>query len=67
MPQRAEVGLVYITGLVQGLALITFPAASSIFTGPSYDFNASRYGMMFIPQVILAIFASSFGPRLARR
>ena len=55
-------------GLVQGLALVTFPAASSIFTSPDgYGLSASRYGMMFIPQVVLAILASSLGPRLARR
>jgi MFS family permease len=68
MPRRTEVGLVYATGLVQGLALVTFPAASSIFTSPhGYGFSASRYGMMFVPQVILAILASSLGPSLARR
>ena len=68
MPRRAEVDLIYVTGLVQGLALVTFPAASSIFTSPhGFGFSASRYGMMFIPQVILAILASSLGPRLARR
>jgi MFS family permease len=68
MPRRAEVVLVYATGLVQGLALVTFPAASSIFTSPNgYGFSSSRYGMMFVPQVILAIVASSLGPALARR
>jgi MFS family permease len=68
MPRRTEIGLVYATGLVQGLALVTFPAASSIFTSPDgYGFSASRYGMMFVPQVILAILASSLGPSLARR
>jgi fucose permease len=68
MPCRTEVGLVYATGLVQGLALVTFPAASSIFTSPDgYGFSASRYGMMFVPRVILAILASSLGPSLARR
>jgi MFS family permease len=68
MPRRTEVGLVYATGLVQGLALVTFPAASSIFTSADgFGFSASRYGMMFVPQVILAILASSLGPRLARR
>jgi len=57
-----------VTGLVQGLALVTFPAASSIFTSPhGFGFSASRYGMMFIPQVILAILASSLAPRLALR
>lgn len=67
MPRRTEVGLVYITALVQGLALVTFPAASSIFTNPDgYGLSASRYGAMFIPQVIMAILASSSGPALAR-
>src|SRR5215469_14111462 len=68
MPQRTEVILIYVAGLIQGLALVTFPAASSIFTSPhGYGFSASRYGMMFLPQVILAILASSLGPGLARR
>ena len=68
VPRKAEVRLIYVIGLVQGLALVTFPAASSIFTSPhGFGFSASRYGMMFIPQVILAILASSLGPRLARR
>ena len=68
MPQRSEVFLVYLAGLAQGLALVTFPAASSIFTSPhGYDLSASRYGLMFIPQVILAILASSLGPALAQR
>ena len=30
MARRREIGLVYLTGLVQGVALVTFPAASSI-------------------------------------
>src|SRR5215467_8696443 len=68
MPRQAEAGLIYVTGLVQGLALVTFPAASSIFTSPhGFGFSASRYGMMFIPQVILAILTSSLAPRLAGR
>ena len=46
---------------------MTFPAASSIFTSPGFGFSTSRYGMMFIPQVALAILASSLGPRLAQR
>jgi fucose permease len=68
VPRQAEVRLIHVIGLVQGLALVTFPATSSIFTSPhGFGFSASRYGMMFIPQVILAILASSLGPRLARR
>ena len=68
MPRRKEVGVVYLTGLIQGLALVTFPAASSIFTSPhGYGLSGSRYGLMFIPQVVLAILASSLGPTLAQR
>ena len=68
MPRRTEVLLIYVTGLVQGLALVTFPAASSIFTSShGFGFSNSRYGMMFAPQVILAVLAASLGPRLARR
>jgi MFS family permease len=68
VPRRTEVSLIYVTGLIQGLALVAFPAASSILTSPhGFAFSASRYGMMFIPQVLLAIIASSLGPVLARR
>jgi FHS family glucose/mannose:H+ symporter-like MFS transporter len=68
MSRRTEIGLINVSGLVQGLALVTFPAASSIFTSShGFGFSASRYGMMFIPQVALAIFASSLGPQLAHR
>ena len=60
MSRRTEIGLINVTGLMQGLALVTFPAASSIFTSAQgFGFSASRYGMMFIPQVALAILASS--------
>ena len=68
MSRRTEIGLINIAGLVQGLALVTFPAASSIFTSShGFGFSASRYGMMFVPQVALAILASSLGPQLAHR
>ena len=32
--RRAEIGAVYAAGLLQGLALVTFPAASAVFTEP---------------------------------
>ena len=65
---RTEIGLVYLAAVVQGLALVTFPAASSIFTSPDgFGFDSTRYGALFLPQVLLAILASAFAPRLARR
>ncbi len=65
---RTEIGVVFSAAVVQGLALVTFPAASSIFTSPDgFGFDSTRYGTMFIPQVVLAILASSLAPKLARR
>jgi MFS family permease len=71
MPQivsRFEVGLLYLAGVVQGLALVTFPAASAIFVSPTgFGLSDTQYGAMFIPQVVMAVLASALGPRLARR
>jgi fucose permease len=68
MASRTEIGVVYGAAIVQGLALVTFPAASSIFTSPDgFDFDSTRYGTMFVPQVVLAIFASALAPKLAHR
>lgn len=42
---RTDVGLIYLTGLAQGLALVTFPAASSVFTSRrGYRFSSTRCG-----------------------
>jgi MFS transporter, FHS family, glucose/mannose:H+ symporter len=68
MASRTEIGVIYGAAIVQGLALVTFPAASSIFTSPDgFGFDSTRYGTMFVPQVALAILASALAPRLARR
>lgn len=65
---RFEVGLLYSAGVIQGLALVTFPAASTIFTSAGgFGLSGTQYGAMFIPQVVLAIVASAFGSRLGRR
>jgi MFS family permease len=70
---RAEAATVNAAGLVQGVALVTFPAASTIFTARgSYDLSSSQYGLMFVPQVITAVTAALLGagligPGLARR
>jgi hypothetical protein len=70
---RAESATVNAAGLVQGIALVTFPAASTIFTAKgSYDLSSSQYGLMFVPQVITAVIsallgAGLIGPGLASR
>lgn len=59
MATRTEANTVYAAGLVQGIVLVTFPAASTIFTDPAqYDLSSTQYGTMFPPQVITAIIAS---------
>jgi len=56
---KAETNAVYAAGLIQGIALVTFPAASTIFTNPSqYGLSNTQYGTMFLPQVVTAITAS---------
>ena len=65
-PRRIETALLYVTAVVQGLALVTFPAASAVFTDPQgFGFTSTQYGTMFLPQVLMAILASSLASRLA--
>jgi MFS transporter, FHS family, glucose/mannose:H+ symporter len=65
---QTEIGIIYFAAVVQGLALVTFPAASSIFTGADgFGFDSIRYGTLFVPQVGLAILASGLAPKLARQ
>jgi MFS family permease len=65
---RTERAVVNVAGLVQGIVLVTFPAASTIFTEKGeYGLSSSQYGIMFLPQVITAIAASLLGAQLARR
>jgi fucose permease len=68
MADRREVGVVYAAGLAQGLALVTFPAVSSILTSPDdYGLSSSAYGALFLPQAIAAVAASLTGARLTGR
>jgi hypothetical protein len=53
MASRTENQVVNLAGLVQGITLVTFPAASSIFTDSTeYDLSNTQYGAMFLPQVV---------------
>jgi fucose permease len=68
MARRSEIAAVYTAGLIQGLALVTFPAASIIFTSPlEYNLSSTAYGGMFVPQAIMAISASLLSAGLTRR
>ncbi|MET0697093.1 MAG: MFS transporter [Acidimicrobiia bacterium] len=68
MATRTEANTVKVAAVIQGVALVTFPAASTIFTSPNeYDLSSTQYGAMFIPQAITAISASLAGAALSRR
>src|SRR5262249_55603476 len=43
---RTETSVVYAAGAVQGIVLVTFPAASAIFTDPNrYDLSNTQYSV----------------------
>jgi MFS family permease len=68
MASSTETRVVYAAGVVQGIALVTFPAASTILTDPSeYDLSSTQYGALFLPQVATAIAAALLGGSLASR
>jgi fucose permease len=68
MADRREVAAVYGAGLIQGIALVTFPAASSILTSPTeYDLTSTAYGSLFLPQAVAAIASALASARLTRR
>jgi len=68
MASRAEIRVVNLAGMVQGITLVTFPAAGTIFTDPTeYDLSNTQYGAMFLPQVLTAITTSLLGSQLAAR
>jgi hypothetical protein len=47
---RRENRVVYGAGVVQGIVLVTFPAASTIFTDPDqYDLSNTQDGLLFVP------------------
>ena len=49
-------------------ALVTFPAASAVFTSPAhYGLTSTEYGGMFVPQAIMAIVASLLAAELQSR
>ena len=68
MAQAREIATIYSAGLIQGVALVTFPAASAVFTSSSdYSLSSMEYGGMFVPQAAMAIISSLLGAALRKR
>ncbi|WP_059359864.1 MFS transporter [Parachlamydia acanthamoebae] len=65
---RKETIAIYFAGLVQGIALVAFPAVSTILTDPhQFHLSSTAYGSLFIPQAILSIIASALNPVFCRK
>jgi len=63
---KKEMTAIYMGGLIQGIALVVFPAAGTIFTNPAgFAFSAGEYGSLFISQSALAISVSAFSSKLS--
>ena len=68
MASTTGLTIINAAGPVQGIVLVTIPAASTIFTDTSeYGLSSSQYGATFLPQVAPAIATSLLGAGLARR
>jgi MFS family permease len=66
--RRRDIAAVYGAGLLQGLALVTFPATSEVFTShAAYGLSSREYGFMFAPQVLMAVLAALLGGRIEHR
>jgi MFS family permease len=68
MASSAERRVIKVAAAVQGIVLVTFPAASTIFTDPQrYALSNSQYGGLFLPQALTAITSALLGASLSRR
>jgi MFS transporter, FHS family, glucose/mannose:H+ symporter len=62
------VATLYASALLQGVALVSFPAAGNLLRDPSHHaLSASRYGSLFLPMFALAALASLGSGRVASR
>ena len=57
---------IYFSAFLQGIALVLYPAAGTIFTNASFhNLSSGEFGLLFTPQIIFAIMASISAPKLA--
>jgi fucose permease len=63
-----EILLIYFAGLLQGIVIVTPPAAGNLLTSSSYQgLSTSQYGALFLPLIIGAILASFLGGLAAKQ
>lgn len=64
--RTAAVTVVYLSGFLQGLTLVSYPASSSLLK-QMHGLSDPQYGAIFLPQVALAVIGAIGGGALARR
>ncbi len=65
---KSAIAIVYLSGFIQGIALILYPAAGPILTSEDFhQLSSGQFGALFVPQILLAILASFSAPALAQR
>lgn len=64
--RHAGVALVYGAALLQGLVLVSYPAAGPLLK-ETVGLSDAQYGALFVPQVVLTAAGALFGGLLARR
>lgn len=63
---RAGTIVVYASGMLQGMAMVAFPASAAVLRA-SGGLTDTEYGAIFLPQVALAVVGSVVGANLSRR
>ena len=62
--RNKTIAAVYLSGFLQGISLIIFPAAGPLLTSPDFHgLTGSQFGFLFTPQIITAIIASALTAR----
>jgi len=64
--QPLAVATLYLSGMLQGLTLVSFPASSALLK-QVHHFTDAQYGAIFLPQVAAAVLGSLAGGSLAQR
>lgn len=59
-----SVAALYLSGMLQGLTLVSFPA-SSVVLKQMHGFSDAQYGAIFLPQVAAAVIGALTGGRFA--
>lgn len=62
----AAIGIVYLSAMLQGLTLVSFPALASILKQVD-GLTDAQYGTIFLPQVVCTAVAAALGGALSRR